>query len=99
MKGLFVGVILMAGAAKDRSVLFNLLDEFVEVVVGAAMGGEDFERATPGDARVGNRVELLGIGVEGELIEDTVTAFAGVGVGTAGHGVNVPLVGKSQNVG
>ena len=81
------------------AVVLNLLDEFVEIVVGAAMGGEDFERAAPGDAGVGDGVELLWVGMEGEFVEDAVTAFAGVTVGSAGHGMDVQFVGESEDVG
>src|SRR5258705_10251412 len=36
--------------------------------------------------------------MESELVENAITAFAGVGVRTAGHGVDVPLVGESQHI-
>src|SRR6185436_12910251 len=99
---LIEGVLEIDGVQREAfgvAVVLNLLDKFVEVVVGAAMGGEDFERAAPGNAGVSDGVELLGIGMEGEFVEDAVAAFAGVRVGSAGHGVDVQFVGQSEDVG
>lgn len=47
---------------------FNFLDEVVEEVVCAAVGGDDDELAAPGDTWVGDGIEVLGVGVEGEFV-------------------------------
>src|SRR5689334_1555341 len=37
--------------------------------------------------------------MQSELIEDAVPALAGMGIGAAGHGMNVQFVGQSEDVG
>lgn len=77
----------------------DFLDEVVEEVVVAAVGGDDFELAAPGDAGVGDGVEELGVGVEGEFVEDAGAAFAGLGVWVGGEGVDVGVVVEMEGEG
>ncbi len=63
------------------------------------MGGEDFEGAAPGDARIGDGVEAAGVFVEGEFVEDAVAALAGLGVGAAGHAVDAAAAGELEDEG
>ena len=74
-------------------------DELVEIILRAAVGGEDFELAAPGDAGIGDGVEVARVGVEGEFVEDAGAALAGLGVGVGGEGVDVRAVGKGEGVG
>lgn len=77
----------------------DFLDEFVEVVVVAAVGGDDFELAAPGDAWEGDGEEAFGVGVEGEFVEEAVAAFAGLGIGVGGEGVDEGVVVEFEGEG
>lgn len=59
----------------------NFLNELVKEIVGAAMGGDDFELTAPGNAGVCNGVKSMGIGVKSEFVEDARASFAGLGIG------------------
>lgn len=74
----------------------GLLDEAVEEVVGAAVGGDDGDLAAPGDAGVGDGEEFLGVLVEGEFVEDTGASFSCLCVGAGGEGVDTATVSKFE---
>jgi len=74
-------------------------DELVEIILRAAVGGEDFELAAPSDAGVGDGVEVAGVGVEGKFVEDAGAAFAGLGVGVGGEGVEGGAVDEGEGEG
>ncbi|MCY1403738.1 hypothetical protein D9M71_189280 [compost metagenome] len=77
----------------------DLAHQLVEEVLATAMGGDEFHRAAPGNTRVGDGPELARVRVQGELIEDTAAALAGLGVGVARHAVDAVAVGELQHVG
>ena len=78
--------------------VLDFFDEGVEIIVGAAMSGEDFERTAPGDAGIGDGVEFMGIGMEGEFVEDAIAAFAGLGVGIGGKGMDAATSDELKSV-
>jgi len=65
-------------------------------VAGAAMGGDDGELAAPGGDGFGDSVEQALIGVQGELVEGDVTAFASEGVWVGGKAIDAAAVRELQ---
>jgi hypothetical protein len=81
------------------SLVQNLVEELVEEVGGAAMGGDNVHAPAPDGAGEADGKELAIGGVEGEFVEDAVAAFAGLGVGVGTEGVNGATVVEGENVG
>lgn len=79
-------------------VVFDLHLEAVEKFVGAARSREYLELAFPVGARKGNGEEFFLLFVEGEFVDDAIAAFAGLGVGIGGEGVDARAVGEVEAV-
>src|SRR5690606_25334624 len=79
--------------------LSHFADQLVEKVVTATMGGDHLQAAAPGDAGVGDGPELARVRMQGELVENTPAALAGLRIGVARHAVDAPAVGELQHVG
>ncbi len=91
------GVFVVAEAARV-GVVFDLHHEAMELGVGAAWGGKDFDVAAPVGAGHGDGEEFFLLFVEGEFVEDAVAAFAGLSVGIGGEGVDAVAVGEVDAV-
>jgi hypothetical protein len=74
-------------------------EDFVKNGVVAAVGGDDGELAAPGGDGFSDAVEEALVGVESELVEGDVAAFAGEGVGVGGEGVDAAAVGEFEGEG
>lgn len=84
------------GGGVRGGVLTGLFDQCMEKVVTAAMGGDDGEGSSPGEAWGGDGVEAFGVGVEGEFVEDAGAALAGLGVGVGGEAMDAATVGEGE---
>jgi hypothetical protein len=76
--------------------VFGVLDELIEEGADTAVGGDDRELAAPHGNGFGDAIEEALVGVEGELVEGNVAAFAGEGVGVGRKGVDAATVGELE---
>ena len=61
--------------------MLDLVDNFVEEIGGAAMGGNDVEAAAPQGAGLADGIKQTVVRIEGEFVENALTAFPGLGIG------------------
>ena len=52
------------------------------------MGTDDLKLSAPGDTRICDRIQFARIFVQRKFIQQTVAAFARLGIGTAAHGID-----------
>jgi len=89
----------MEGKTLGIALVFDLGDQLVEEIARAAMGGKNLQPPAPSNAGISDVVEMAWIFVQGEFIEDAISAFASLGVGAAGHAVNAAAAGELEDEG
>ena len=77
----------------------DVADELVEERIAAAVSGDDGERAAPLGDGFGDEEKLALVGVEGELVDFDMAAFAGEGVGVGGEAMDAAAVGELKDMG
>ena len=74
-------------------------DELVEKIVASAVCRHHLQLTAPGDARIGDRIELARVLVQRELVQQTVPALARLRIRRTRHRVDFHAARKLEHVG
>ena len=89
----------MQGKPFRVAALPDFLDQLIEIILAAPVGGPYPQVSRPGNAGVHDAIKVPVIRVQGEFIRAAVAAFSGLGVAVAGQGIYRMAIGTPQYLG